>query len=271
MNLSVWLRSLADRLDDRAPARARRLEEERERFVRNRSDNLFFGVYDSWADAERAAKAYGAVGYDQPSTVQMYEARVRREQHDYPAVYWIQRSAIEGLRSVFDVGGNIGIKYLAFRDALAPWPDMRWTVHDVGAVVEHGRKLAAERGDGAGLSFTDRFDDGDGCDLLFASGVLQYLPDTLGNLLANWQTKPRRIVINTTPIHPEASYFTVNSIGTAFCPYRVQTQASLVRGLATLGFRIRENWTNPAKLLQVPGRPDRSLTSYSGFCLDRSA
>lgn len=265
------LRTIADRLDDNEAARRRRLDEERARFVANREDNLFFGVYDSWEEAERAAKDYGAVGYDRPSTVHMYEARVRKEQHDYPALYWIQRSAMEGLRTVLDVGGNVGIKYLAFRDALAPWPDLRWTVQDVSAVAEHGRKLAAERGDSARLFFTDRFDDGDGCDLLFASGVLQYLPDTLGALLANWRTRPRRIVINTTPIHPEASYFTVNSIGTAFCPYRVQTQAALVRGLAALGYRVRENWTNPGKLLQVPGRPDRSLDWYSGFCLDRSA
>lgn len=270
MDIATTLRSIADRLDAGEAARARRLEEARRRFVGNRSGNLFFGVYDSWADAERAAKDYGAVGYDQPATVQMYEARVRKDQHDYPSVYWLQRSAMEGLRSVFDVGGNIGIKYLAFRDALAPWPDLRWKVQDVSAVIEHGRKLAAERGDAANLSFTDRFDDGEGCELLFASGVLQYLPRTLGELLSNWRSRPKRIVVNTTAIHPEASYFTVNSIGTAFCPYRVQTQASLVRGLSALGYRVRENWTNPDKPLVIPGRPDRSLSSYTGFCLDRA-
>lgn len=268
MALVDTLRSIVDRLDASPAAQKRRLEAARQRFVANRTENLFFGVYDTWEDAERAAQAYGAVGYDQSATVQMYESRVRKDQHDYPSVYWIQRSAMEGFRSVFDVGGNIGIKYLAFRDALAPWSDLRWKVQDVTAVVEHGRKLAAARGDGQQLSFTDRFEDGDGSDLLFASGVLQYLPQTLADLLAGWKTKPRRIVLNTTAIHPEAGYFTVNSIGTAFCPYRVQTQASLVRGLAALGYRVRENWTNPDKPLVIPGRADRSLRAYTGFCLD---
>lgn len=270
MDIAATLRSIADRLDASQASRDRWLEQARQHFIANRSDNLFFGVYETWEEAQRVAAAYGAVGYDQPATVQMYEARVRKDQHDYPSVYWLQRSAMEGLRSVFDVGGNIGIKYLAFRDALAPWPDLRWKVQDVTAVIEHGRKLAAERGDAANLSFTDRFDDGEGCDLLFASGVLQYLPQTLGELLAQWRSLPKRIVINTTAIHPEASYFTVNSIGTAFCPYRIQTQASLVRGLSALGYRVRENWTNPDKPLRIPGRPDRSLGAYTGFCLDRS-
>jgi putative methyltransferase (TIGR04325 family) len=270
MDLADRLNALAARLASGGAAQARRLEAARQHFLNNRRENLFFGVYETWEEAERVAKGYGAVGYDQSSTVQMYEARVRKDQHDFPSVYWIQRSALEGLRSVFDVGGNIGIKYLAFRDALAPWPDLTWKVQDVTAVVEHGRRLSAERGDSATLSFTDRFDDGEGCDLLFASGVLQYLPETLGEMLARWKQRPRRLVINTAAIHPEASFFTVNSIGTAFCPYRVQTQASLVRGLAPLGYRVRENWVNPDKPLQIPGRPDRSLSAYSGFCMDRT-
>ncbi len=34
--------------------------------------------------------------------------------------------------------------------------------------------------------------------------------------------KPKRIVINTTPIHEQHDFFTLNNIGTAYCGYRVQ-------------------------------------------------
>lgn len=243
----------------------------REAFIANRTDNLFFGIHPSWQEAEAAAHAFGATGYDQEATVNLYAQRLRKDQHDYPSVYWIQRSLNEGLRSVFDVGGNIGIKYLAFKDALTGFPDLKWRVQDVSTVVEHGRKLAQERGDGARLEFTDRLEDGDGLDLLFASGVLQYLPRTLGEVLSGYRKLPRRIVINTTAIHPEHEFFTVNSIGVAFCPYRVQTQAGLIRGLTSLGYRLRETWVNPDKPLRVPFRPDYSLQHYSGYCLDLEA
>lgn len=242
-------------------------------FLNNQDQNLFWGEYASWEAASSAAAACGAAGYDNAGSSRLYHHRTRIDVHDYPALYWLTRSVHEGFRRMFDVGGAIGIKFLAFRDALAAAPDLRWCVQDVPAMVAEGRRLAVERGDSHVLSFTERFDDGQGHDLLFASGVLQYLPHTLGDLLSPWpaQRLPRRIVINTAALHPETSYFTVNSIGTAFCPYRVQTQAELVRGLVALGYKPRESWANLGKTLDIPFRPDLSLSQYGGLCLDRVA
>lgn len=268
MELLKTLRRAVAHLEQKPHQQKRALEEARRAFVNNSTGNLFFGVYASWAEAEAAARAYGAVGYDNESTVNLYENRVRKDEHDYPSLHWIYRSLVEGHRSVFDIGGNIGIKYLAFKEALAAWPDLVWRVQDVPAVVEHGRKLAAERGHGASLQFTSNLEDGQGIDLLFASGVLQYLPMTLGEILRHYKLRPKRIVINTTAIHPAHDFFTVNSIWTAFCPYRVQTQASLIRGLTEQGYRLRETWVNPDKPLLLPGHPEHSLRHYSGYCLD---
>jgi putative methyltransferase (TIGR04325 family) len=239
-----------------------------EGFVANRDQNMFYGVHDSWEGATVAAQSFGRRGYDNADSAQLYQYRTRMDQHDYPSLYWISRSLHEGMSGVFDVGGAIGIKFMAFKEHLSGWPSLDWCVQDVPAMVVEGRKQAQERGDAQRLRFTDRFDDGEGLDVLFASGVLQYLPKTLGELLAGWKRLPRRIVINTAAIHPEREFFTVNSIGTAFCPYRIQTQASLVRGLSALGYRMRESWTNPDKPMTIPFEPGLSLKHYSGFCLD---
>lgn len=104
--------------------------------------------------------------------------------------------------------------------------------------------------------------------MLYASGVLQYLPQTLGELLGGYRKLPRRIVINTTAVHSQHEHFTVNNILAAFCPYRVQTQAGLIRGLTSLGYRLHETWTSPDKALVIPCQPDYSLAHYSGYCLD---
>jgi len=243
----------------------------RARFLANRDSNMFWGVHSSWEEAVAAAQACGNAGYDNTDSAALYTHRTRMDTYDYPALCWIMRSAADGLASVFDVGGSIGIKYLAYREALGRWPALRWTVQDVPAVVEYGRKLSAERGSEPNLAFTSSFSDGDGIDILYASGVLQYLPAALGDLLGSYRRLPRRLIINTTAIHTAHDFFTVNSIGTAFCPYRVQTQATLVRGLTRLGYRMREVWTNTGKQLLIPDRPDYSLHDYSGFCLDLKA
>jgi putative methyltransferase (TIGR04325 family) len=229
---------------------------------------MFLGVHDSWEAASAAARGYGTAGYDNTESANLYLSRVRIDRHDYPALHWLYRSMNEGLRSVFDVGGSTGIKYLAFREHLSRWPDMQWTVQDVPAMVQKGRSVAASDSTVKNLHFTDRFEDGSGSDILFASGVLQYLSAGLGDLLSGFSSMPKRIIINTAAIHLSRDFFTVNSIGTAFCPYRVQTQATLVRGLTRLGYRLRETWTNPDKPMTIPMDGAHSLKEYSGFVLD---
>jgi putative methyltransferase (TIGR04325 family) len=237
-------------------------------FLDNRDQNLFYGVHDTWQAAEAAAQGYGRSGYDNTESAAIYDVRLRIDPHDYPSLYWLTRSWHEGLRSVFDIGGAIGIKFIAFRDAHKTFGDLAWRVCDVPAMAAHGEELARERGDAAQLTFTSRYEDGDGLDILFASGVLQYLPTTLAEIVAGYARKPRRIIINTAAIHPEFDFFTVNSIGTAFCPYRVQTQATVTRGLTRLGYRLREAWINPDKPLVLPNDAARSLRHYSGYCFD---
>ena len=237
-------------------------------FKANKDQNLFYGVYPTWAEAEASAAAYGAVGYDNSASAQLYVHRMRLDTYDYPSLYWIGRSMAEGMSSVFDVGGSIGIKYYAFLEPLSRTPVARWLVEDVPAVVDYGRQFARERGTQERLQFTSQFSDGDGMDLLFASGVVQYLPETLGTLLKNYRHLPKRIVVNTAAIHPVHDFFTVNSTGVAFCPYRVQTQGAFIRGLTALGYRLRESWVNTGKKLTIPHQPQYSLSDYSGFCLD---
>lgn len=240
----------------------------RRAFVANREQNLFHEVFDSFEAAAAAATAYGTVGYDNVASADLYLDMMRVVDYDYPGMFWLARSFQEGFRTVFDVGGSIGIKYYAFAKPLPVPNDVRWTVEDVPAVAQRGRELAIERGVSENLKFTDEFAQGDGSELLFASGSLQYLPHTLAEYLAEWKQRPRRIVINTTPIHVK-EFFTVNSIGTAFCPYRVQNQGNLVRSLGQLGYKLIDQWSNQGKELRLPLHPDLSLDHYRGFCFDR--
>jgi putative methyltransferase (TIGR04325 family) len=237
-------------------------------FVSNREDNLFLGMYQSFEDAAAHAPAAKPTGYDNEGSAQIaYGNRVMF--YDYPAMLWISRSLQAGMRSVFDLGGHVGIKYYAFRKPLDFPADLRWTVCDVPAVVAQGRQQAQTQDPEQRLSFVDDYHAMSGHDVLFASGSLQYLPQRLGDMLNELAVKPRRIVLNITAVHPDTSYYTLNSIGTAFCPYRVQSHGQLVKEISACGYTRRDSWENIGKVLRLPMHPELDLEYYSGYCFDR--
>jgi putative methyltransferase (TIGR04325 family) len=238
------------------------------RFEQNSEDNLFLGVFDSFEAAAASAPPTRPLGYDNPDSASLYLRRLRIDEYDYPALFWISLSLSEGMRSVADVGGAVGIKFFAFGKFLPFPPELRWRVIDVPAVARRGREFAVERGASASLEFSDVISDVDGFEVLFASGSLQYLPQSLPDVLAGLSRKPRRIVVNTTPIHPNRSFFTLNSVGTAFCPYRVQDREAFVNAITAQGYRLRDEWQNKGKRMAIPSHPEASLDDYSGFCFD---
>jgi putative methyltransferase (TIGR04325 family) len=239
------------------------------RFERNRSENLFCGVYESMEAAAAARPVTRPLGYDNDESATLYAPVNRPESHDYPAMFWLGRAMAEGARAVFDVGGHVGLKFYAFREILGFDDALSWTVCDVPAVVRQGRTIAAERKVSGQLRFTDDYGALSGHDLLFASGSLQYLPMTLGDWLRGVIRPPHRILINTTPLHHDRSFFTLNSIGTACCPYRVMHEASLVRQLDAIGYRVVDRWFNVGKSLRLPLEDGYDVEAYRGLYLVR--
>lgn len=237
------------------------------RFLHNTDENLFLGVFDSFEAAAAAAPHAGKLGYDNDDSANLPYTSVITPR-DYPAMFWLGKSFSEGLSSVFDLGGHIGVKYYAFRRALGYPAALRWTVCDVPAVVARGRELALARAPEGRLLFTSDYDAAADHEVLFASGSLQYLPFTLAELLRRLPRLPRRLVINGTPIHESRAFFTLNSIGTAFCPYRVQAREAFVADIRALGYAKRDDWENTAKALTLPFQAGYDVPHYSGFCFD---
>jgi putative methyltransferase (TIGR04325 family) len=236
------------------------------RFAENTDENLFMGVFDSFADAAQHAPPTRPIGYDNPESAQLYGPKVC--DYDYPAMFWLDRSLAEGMRSVFDLGGHVGIKYYAFRRPMAFPANLRWVVCDVPAVVARGREIAAARPPGERPSFTTNLLDASGFDVLYASGSLQYLPPHIDTLLSELKPPPRRLILNITAVHPTRTYITLNSIGTAFCPYRVQAYDELIEEVRRVGYIQRDAWENLGKRLVLPFAPNLSLDHYTGFCFD---
>lgn len=238
-------------------------------FEHKRDNHMFRGVFGSFDEALAAVPDTLPTGYDNPRSAAMYLNQLQVLPRDYPALFWLARSFDEGLRSLVDLGGSVGIKHFAFR-RLMPYPQgLDWLVVEVPAVVDKGREFAASQGGGEGLRFASDFAEGDGADLLYASGSLQYLPQTLTELMSQWRSRPRRMIVNAVPLHRERTFYTINAIGTAFCPYRVQSEPSFLSEAAQLGYRLRDRWVDTAKQVALPFSPGHDVPHYSGFCFDR--
>jgi hypothetical protein len=89
------------------------------------------------------------------------------------------------------VGGAIGIKFLCVQGAPVRVAGPALASPGHAGVAQRGREIAAERGFRNSSTFTAEFSEGDGFDVLFASGVVQYLPKRLGEMLEGYKQLPR--------------------------------------------------------------------------------
>jgi putative methyltransferase (TIGR04325 family) len=235
-----------------------------QRFQQGYAKGCFWGVLQTYAQAVSAAPTTRPLGYDHPAGAAMYRDRITIYPSDYPMMLWLQKALGEGVRKVFDLGGHIGLSYYAYQKILQFSADVSWVVHDVPAVMQAGRQEAAQRDSMQRLSFADNFQDASQADLLFTSGCLQYLQETLAQRLGTLQKRPQWVLVNLLPLHEQFDFWTVQSIGTAFCAYRIQQTKTFFADMATLGYQPLDTWENLEKACWVAFEPEHSLDRYYG-------
>lgn len=222
--------------------------------------------------AESAASRGRRVGYDHAEAAQMYLHEVRTlRSSDYPVLYWLEKRLGQDMR-IFDWGGNLGHSYHAYGAYLAYPTGLVWTICDVPEITRAGERLA-QRWNARGLRFTNAPEECDGCDVLLVSGALQYMPQSLDELLDKLRVRPRAIVINRTPVLPTSGYYTLQDIGPAVCVYRVFAENALLQLLSNRGYTLRDRWPCEGKSIRIPFHPSETVERYTGFFfeLDSSA
>lgn len=232
--------------------------------------HIYYGAFDTYADAKAAAPAQLPRTYANAGTSGMY--RGQHEQirvSDYPLLYWLKRLLDDGQRRIFDLGGHVGVTYYGFRHYIDYPDDMQWTVHDVPDVMEAGAEWAADHDPAGHLQFAASRHDASGHDVLLTSGALQYLDYTLPELLSQLPAPPRHVLVNLVPMHPTRGYFTLQNIGKAVLPYRVSAIPEFVAAMEALGYARRDQWHSEERYLRVPFEPGRRIDGYEGFSFSR--
>lgn len=230
------------------------------------------GVYASFDEAAEAAPRSLPLGYDNDGPAGMYRDRLERVYpSDYPMIHWLTKRLAEGVRRILDLGGHVGIGYYAYQRYIDYPPDLRWQVLDVPAVASAGRHLAETRDQRHALEFVDSFDAAADSDLLFSSGCLQYLQQPLAAQLAGLQRRPPWLLLNLLPLHPALDYWTIQSIGRAFCPYHIQRIDAFFEALRQVGYQKVDVWGNAEKECHVAFEPDHDVVGYHGALLRLSS
>ncbi len=226
-------------------------------------------MFGSLEEAKAAIPPGASDSYDSPAAGELYRERMEHVfPHDYPVLFWM-KPVIPDARRVFDLGGHVGIANYTYERYLGAFSSVEWTVCDVPSVVEAGRRIATTRGR-RGLSFTTRYEDASGADVLFGSGVLQYLSSGfLAELLSRLPVPPRHLLINLLPTTDKPTFFTLNNIRTAICPYLVMNEQEFVASITRQGYRQIDSWSAPEKKCIIPLEPDRRVDAYRGFYFQR--
>jgi len=182
---------------------------------------------------------------------------------DYAALFHI-RSVLSQTRNIFDFGGSAGNLFYCYARYLKLAPDTVWTVYDLPKNINAGAQLASQKNEKR-LGFTDRFAAADGADLFIASGALHYFDKPLAGMLADFNEKPRYVLVNRTPMTDGPAFATVQDSSGLLVSCMLYNREEFVRSFEQIGYKLVDSWQVAELSLVVPGYPDRSAATYSGM------
>jgi putative methyltransferase (TIGR04325 family) len=230
--------------------------------------NAYSGVYKDFAAAARSVPRNKPLGYDQPGVASRYLERLNGPLHDdYPALFWMGR-ALQDTRSVFEIGGHVGLAFYGFERYLGYPAGLNWTILDIPSVAAEGRRLARER-ERAELSFITEFAEIGGAETLLAAGSLQYIesPD-LSETIKRLSPKPKHIIINKTPVWDGPGFVTLQNLGCSWVPYQVRNRKEFVDAIAAQGYKLVDTWRKDRRF-RILWHPDKAFNHYAGFCFQQ--
>jgi putative methyltransferase (TIGR04325 family) len=263
--LSPAMKRAVDGLERKVPliAKWHRFEYEQHFLRISKWERLFSGVYSSFAAAEASIPAGRPNSYDNDESSRFLGHKTSLRASDYPVLFFLDRLLREHSR-VFDFGGYTGLSFYSF-ERLLRYPDnLEWKIYDLPAVVETGRRIAAEKGE-TRLTFTTSFADVPCFPILTAFGSLHFPEQTFDTFLAPIAQRPQHILINKLPLSDLPTFYTVHNMGPALTPYRVQNRKEFVDSMAALGYELVESWESGDFACYIPGYPDHSVKAFSGL------
>lgn len=245
---------------------------ERHFFTCDESENLdrCLGKFTTIAQASDFAHTHGSNTNYKLDHRAWLERQSTIRAHDYPMLYWLGR-VLRDNTALVDLGGSVGVYYYLFQRWLQYPQGLVWMVCELPEVVALGRELTASR-DANGLSFTEDRGVIDGCDLLLAAGVLQFLDEPLAELVAAMERPPSHILVNRIAlIESGEKYVTLQNTGHAITPMRVDKFDEFCDSMRAAGYEVVDHWRCLESKLWLPLHPECHLEYFHGLYLRLAA
>lgn len=228
------------------------------------------GVYNTFADATKSLPPDSRISHNQldihehSAISELTSCRTlgKIDSIDIPLIPWL-KLALNDSSTIFDLGGNVGVSYYGFQKHLYFSENMRWIVCELPEIVKAGEKIAKET-NSRELSFTTEFLEANGTDILFTSGTLQYIEKSLAELLIQLKKKPKYLLINHVPFYDGKTFVTVQNIGYAYSPYKIQNKAEFIESIIALDYEYIDGCTWKRKC-SIPFHFERLVREYSGL------
>ena len=219
-------------------------------------------------EAERAVRPYAKGGHENPANaaLQLELNRVAKTS-DYAAFYYL-RDRIPYIKSIFDLGGNVGNLYYCYRDYLPLGTDVIWTVYDLPETIVRGRALATER-NVCNLQFTDDLQQAEGVDLFISSGSLHYFDKSLPEFIENIKQRPKYILINRAPLTEGPEFAVVQDAGFIRVACKLYNRSKLIADFKRLGYGVLGEWQAAELGVPVLDRPSSTVRAYTGLWLEQ--
>jgi len=228
----------------------------------------FRGVYDDFRQAEAAAPRGKKIGYDHWGLAREYQNNLslRLESFDYPILFHLDR-IIDGCRTVFDFGGNVGVHYMRYRQYLK-LDHVKWIVLDLPEITAAGRQTCAGL---PNIAFINQIEDVAELrpDILLASGSMQYLayPAFLLQEMINRRMRPAHVFINRLPLYSGPQFVTLQNGGLVYYPQHVFNRTMFISSIENLDYELVDAWRDTADSCVIPFHPARSVRAYTGLYL----
>ncbi len=231
----------------------------------------FRGLYQSGEEARRhvpprKVSEYDIVNKNKAAKEEIEEAALDTWFHDedYPLLFWLSRVIGTGT-AVLELGGSVGHFFYSIQRYLELPLGLTWTIAELPEAVRLGLKLAGDRGESR-LRFVDSsaLAGAEPAPVFLSAGTLQYMGQTLPQILKSLRQLPDDVLIHKLPAHKDREYWTLQNLRVCEVPYRIHSRARLLASMEALGYELVASWRKP-RTVDIPFHLDLAIEGYLGF------
>jgi putative methyltransferase (TIGR04325 family) len=248
----------------------------------NDCHGCFWGVFETFEEAIRAAPATKTIGYNCAELAREYQVEIEASRSsdtdfgsgksskllmrsfDYPVLYWIERivqnTPLDRLE-VFDFGGNLGIHFFNYSNYLDFTSRLRWVVCDLTEIVELGRSQNRD----PRLTFTTDFHLANDSDIFLASGSLQYEEVDMAIKINGLEQKPKHLLLNRLGLYEGRKIVTLQNGGKVFYPQYIFNWSDFIQSFKLIGYELIDSWEDNIDKCYIPFHPEVNIPCYHGF------